>query len=72
MTKEKRMEPPRLSLVPSSQESNDNARDDAGDEPLRASTLPRNVAAARPLPFPLALPLAVAGARRAASDIEDN
>jgi len=48
MTKEKRMEPPRLSLVPSSQESNDNARDDAGDEPVRAGALPRNVAA---LPF---------------------
>ncbi len=48
MTKEKRMEPPRLSLVPSSQESNDNGRDDAGDEPVRAGALPRNVAA---LPF---------------------
>jgi len=48
MTKEKRMEPPRLSLVPSSQESNDNARDDAGDQPVRAGALPRNVAA---LPF---------------------
>ena len=48
MTKEKRMEPPRLSLVPSSQENNDNGRDDAGDEPVRAGALPRNVAA---LPF---------------------
>jgi segregation and condensation protein B len=48
MTKEKLMEPPRLSLVPSSQESNDNGRDDAGDEPVRAGALPRNVAA---LPF---------------------
>ena len=48
MTKEKRMEPPRLSLVPSSQESNDNGREDAGDEPVRAAVLPRNVAA---LPF---------------------
>jgi segregation and condensation protein B len=48
MTKEKRMEPPRLSLVPSSQESNDNGREDAGDEPVRAGALPRNVAA---LPF---------------------
>lgn len=48
MTKEKRMEPPRLSLVPSSQESNDNGRDDAGDEPRRAGTLPLNVAT---LPF---------------------
>jgi segregation and condensation protein B len=47
MTKEKRMEPPRLSLVPSSQESNDNACDE-GDEPRRAGALPRNVAA---LPF---------------------
>ncbi|MDP1640531.1 MAG: SMC-Scp complex subunit ScpB [Candidatus Paceibacterota bacterium] len=48
MTKEKRMEPPRLSLVPSSQESNDFGREDAGDEPVRAGALPRNVAA---LPF---------------------
>ncbi|KAB2941248.1 SMC-Scp complex subunit ScpB [Hyphomicrobium sp.] len=48
MTKEKRMEPPRLSLVPSGRESNDNGRDEAGDEPLRAGALPRNVAA---LPF---------------------
>jgi segregation and condensation protein B len=48
MTKEKRMEPPRLSLVPSSQESNDNGREDAGDEAVRAGALPRNVAA---LPF---------------------
>ena len=48
MTKEKRMEPPRLSLVPSSQDSNDNGREDAGDEPVRAAALPRNVAA---LPF---------------------
>ena len=48
MTKEKRMEPPRLSLVPSNQDVNDNARDDASDEPERAVALPRNVAA---LPF---------------------
>jgi segregation and condensation protein B len=48
MTKEKRMEPPRLSLVPSSQESNDFGREDAGDEPVRPGALPRNVAA---LPF---------------------
>src|SRR5665647_335114 len=48
MTKEKRMEPPRLSLVPSNQESNDNARDDASDDPEREVALPRNVAA---LPF---------------------
>ena len=47
MTKEKRMEPPRLSLVPSSQESHDHAGDE-GDEPARPGTLPRNVAA---LPF---------------------
>lgn len=45
MTKEKRMEPPRLSLVPSSQE-NDSAHDDGSDE--GRGTLPRNVAA---LPF---------------------
>ena len=45
MTKEKRMEPPRLSLVPSSQESHDQAREDAADEPVRANALPRNVAA---------------------------
>ncbi len=48
MTKEKRMEPPRLSLVPPSQESNDNARDEAGEETVRPGALPRNVAA---LPF---------------------
>ncbi|HET6320856.1 MAG TPA: SMC-Scp complex subunit ScpB [Hyphomicrobium sp.] len=52
MTKEKRMEPPRLTLVPSSQESNDAVRDgvheDAGEETGHAGTLPRNVAA---LPF---------------------
>jgi segregation and condensation protein B len=50
MTKEKRMEPPRLSLVPPSQDVNDNAPD-AADEGARASSgsgLPRNVAA---LPF---------------------
>jgi len=45
MTKEKRMEPPRLSLVPNSQEDGDNAPD--GAEDARAG-LPRNVAA---LPF---------------------
>ena len=38
------MEPPRLSLVPSSQESHDHGRDDAGDEPVRGNALPRNVA----------------------------
>jgi segregation and condensation protein B len=48
MTKEKRMEPPRLSLVPSSQESNDNVRDETGEEPLLSGALPRNVSA---LPF---------------------
>ena len=47
MSREKRMEPPRLSLVPNA-DTNDNARDDAGDEPARAGSLPRNVAA---LPF---------------------
>jgi segregation and condensation protein B len=44
MTKEKRMEPTRFNLVPSGQESNDNAREDAGEAP-RAGALPRNVAA---------------------------
>ena len=48
MTKEKRMEPPRLSLVPSTRDSHDHASDDAGEETARASSLPRNVAA---LPF---------------------
>jgi len=48
MTKEKRMEPPRLSLVPSSQESHDHAGDEAGEETARPGALPRNVAA---LPF---------------------
>jgi segregation and condensation protein B len=48
MTKEKRMEPPRLSLVPSSQESHDHAGDEAGEETARPGSLPRNVAA---LPF---------------------
>src|SRR5215470_16510483 len=47
MTREKRMEPPRLSLVPSSQEVNDNAPDDVDAVEVRGS-LPRNVAA---LPF---------------------
>jgi segregation and condensation protein B len=47
MSREKRMEPPRLSLVPH-QDTNDNAREEAGDEPARAGSLPRNVAA---LPF---------------------
>src|SRR5690348_521787 len=46
MTREKRMEPPRLSLVPSSQDVNDNAPDDTGVAETRG--LPRNVAA---LPF---------------------
>jgi segregation and condensation protein B len=48
MTKEKRMEPPRLSLVPSSQESHDHAGDGAGEEAVRPGSLPRNIAA---LPF---------------------
>jgi segregation and condensation protein B len=47
MTREKRMEPPRLSLVPSSQDVNDNAPDD-GSAPEGRGGLPRNVAA---LPF---------------------
>ncbi len=47
MTKEKRMEPPRLSLVPSSQESSESTRED-GDDDRRGGSLPRNVAA---LPF---------------------
>ena len=47
MTKEKRMEPPRLILVPSSQESHDHAGDE-GEETARPGALPRNVAA---LPF---------------------
>jgi len=44
MTKEKRMEPPRLSLVPNSREDSDSASDDAH----APGSLPRNVAA---LPF---------------------
>ena len=48
MTKEKRMEPPRLTLVPSSQESSDAVHDEAGEETTHADALPRNVAA---LPF---------------------
>jgi segregation and condensation protein B len=47
MTREKRMEPPRLSLVPSSLDVNDNAPDDTG-APEALGGLPRNVAA---LPF---------------------
>jgi len=47
MTKEKRMEPPRLSLVPSSQ-SSDDAHEEGGDERRQAASLPRNVAS---LPF---------------------
>ena len=47
MTKEKRMEPPRLSLVPNSQEDGDSSRDGADDAHAPGS-LPRNVAA---LPF---------------------
>jgi segregation and condensation protein B len=47
MTREKRMEPPRLSLVPSSQDVNDNSPDDTG-APEALGGLPRNVAA---LPF---------------------
>jgi segregation and condensation protein B len=48
MTKEKRMEPPRLSLVPSSRESGESAHDDAAEERREPGALPRNVAA---LPF---------------------
>lgn len=48
MTKEKRMEPPRLGLVPSSQESNESAHEDGTDERRPSGSLPRNVAA---LPF---------------------
>ena len=48
MTKEKRMEPPRLGLVPSSQESSESAHEDGGDERRQPGSLPRNVAA---LPF---------------------
>jgi segregation and condensation protein B len=47
MTKEKRMEPPRLSLVPSSQDSSDTAQDDGTDE-RQGGARPRNIAA---LPF---------------------
>jgi segregation and condensation protein B len=42
------MEPPRLSLVPSSRESHDHAADETGEETPRVGSLPRNVAA---LPF---------------------
>ena len=48
MTKEKRMEPPRLTLVPSSPESSDDVHDDAGNGAEHAGTMPRNVSA---LPF---------------------
>jgi segregation and condensation protein B len=49
MTREKRMEPPRLSLVPPSQDANDTAsRDEAAEGHARASGLSGNVAA---LPF---------------------
>jgi len=48
MTKEKRMEPPRLTLVPSSPESNDAAHGDTREETAYAGALPHNVAA---LPF---------------------
>jgi segregation and condensation protein B len=47
MTREKRMDPPRLSLVPSSQDVNDNAPDDL-DAPEARAGLSGNVAA---LPF---------------------
>jgi segregation and condensation protein B len=47
MMKEKRMEPPRLSLVPSSQDSSDTAHDDGADE-RQGGARPLNVAA---LPF---------------------
>lgn len=48
MTKEKRMEPPRLSLVPSSQESSESAHEDGADDGRQVGSLPHNVAA---LPF---------------------
>lgn len=48
MTKEKRMEPPRLSLVSSSQESSESAHDDGADERRHQGALPTNVAS---LPF---------------------
>jgi segregation and condensation protein B len=47
MTKEKRMEPPRLSLVSSSQENPESAHEDASEE-RRSGALPRNVSS---LPF---------------------
>ena len=37
MTKEKRMEPPRLSLVPSSRESHDHAAEETGEETPRVT-----------------------------------
>jgi len=48
MTKEKRMEPPRLSLVPTSQDGNDGTFDEGPEDGRPAGALPRNVAA---LPF---------------------
>jgi segregation and condensation protein B len=48
MTKEKRMEPPRLSLVPSSQESSESVHDDDADVGRPIGSLLGNVAA---LPF---------------------
>lgn len=48
MTKEKRMEPPRLSLVPSGQDRSESAREDDADEARPGGSLPRNVAT---LPF---------------------
>ena len=48
MTKEKRMEPPRLSLVPSGQDRSESAREDDADEARLGGSLPRNVAT---LPF---------------------
>ena len=44
------MEPPRLSLVPSSQESNDNGREDAGDEPRARRRRCRATSLRCPLP----------------------
>lgn len=48
MTKEKRMEPPRLGLVPTSQDSSESAHEEGADERRQPGSLPRNVAA---LPF---------------------
>jgi segregation and condensation protein B len=48
MTKEKRMEPPRLGLVPPSQDSSESAHDEGADDARPIGSLPRGVAA---LPF---------------------